>query len=205
MVCVWSALWCLRVSCRVVFRGLSWLSQFLVVSSGALGGFVMDGDDLLCRFSESEVVLSNDDELVRGSCVLSGKFCGLWVRDGWKFTKELGRPDAELWSLVECRVMCGHWHGSQPSDFLLMVKGDSFVPVKFEKSRENPTGKFYVRWATTGYYGPYDLLNGVVVMHYHSGKKVPKYLSCVNWDGFGPSDKALVERVIEHGVAALAG
>jgi len=193
------------VSCRVVFRGLSWLSQFLVVSSGALGGFVMDGDDLLCRFSESEVVLSNDDELVRGSCVLSGKFCGLWVRDGWKFTKELGRPDAELWSLVECRVMCGDWWGSQPSDFLLMVKGDSFVPVKFEKTKSNATGKFYAQWATTGYYSDDDLLSGVVVMHCHSGKKVPKYLSCVNWDGFGPSDKALVERVIEHGVAALAG
>ena len=165
----------------------------------------MVGDDLLCRFSESEVVLSNDDELVRGSCVLSGKFCGLWVRDGRKFTKELGRPGAELWSLVECRVMCGHWCSSGPSDFLLMVKGDSFVPVKFEKTKYNETGKFYVRWATTGFFDDDDFLNGVVVMHRLNGKKVPDYLSCVNWAGFGPTERAFVERVIECGVAALAG
>ena len=165
----------------------------------------MVGDNLLCRFSESDVFVQDDDELVRGSCILSGKFRGWWVRDGRRFSKELGRP-AELWSLVECRVMCGSWYGSEPSDFLLMVKGDSFVPVKFEKS-EVP-GWFAIV-APGG--GPVlnrpdgDFLNGVVVMHRLDAKKVPRYLSCVNWAGFGPSDKALVEKVIERGVAALAG
>ena len=171
----------------------------------------MVGDNLLCRFSESDVFLQDDDELVRGSCILSGKFRGWWVRDGRRFSKELGRP-AELWSLVECRVMCGSWFGSEPSDFLLMVKGDSFVPVKFEKTQANGSGKFYTRWAATGYFSDGDFLNGVVrttspcfVMHRLDAKKVPRYLSCVNWAGFGPSDKAFVEKVIELGVAALAG
>jgi len=154
----------------------------------------MVGDNLLCRFSESDVFVQDDDELVRGSCILSGKFRGWWVRDGRRFSKELGRP-AELWSLVECRVMCGSWYGSKPSDFLLMVKGDSFVPVKFEKS-EAP-----------GWFADGDDTELVLhlLMHRLDAKKVPCYLSCVNWAGFGPSDKALVEKVIERGVAALAG
>jgi hypothetical protein len=178
----------------------------------------MVGDDLLCRFSESEVIAQDQVGLMRSSCIWSGQFCGWWVRDGLRFTKELGRPDAELWSMVRCRVMSSkqsidlliHWFGSGElkkisSSFLLMVKGDTFVPVKFEKTRSNPTGKFYAGSATTGRYSYQDLLDGMVVMHRLDAKRLPKFLSCVDWTGFGPSDKALVERVIEHGVAALAG
>ncbi len=172
----------------------------------------MVGDDLLCRFSESEVIVpvrkksTQESYLARGSCILAGRFCGWWVRDGRRFTKELGRPDAELWSLVGCSVIslqlreCHDAYYNKPSDFLLMVKGDSFVPVKFEKTRCNPTGDFNKHFATTGRYSAEDLLDGVVVMHRHNGNKVPEYLSCVDWDGFGPSERAFVERVIERGL-----
>lgn len=153
----------------------------------------MVGDDLLCRFSESEVIAQDQVGLMRSSCIWSGQFCGWWVRDGLRFTKELGRPDAELWSMVRCRVMSSkqsidlliHWFGSGElkkisSSFLLMVKGDLFVPVKSEDTQ-------------------------LAVMHRLDAKRLPKFLSCVDWTGFGPSDKALIERVIEQGVAALAG
>lgn len=172
----------------------------------------MVGDNLLCRFSESEVIVRVpfDDSLARGSCILSGSFRGLWARDGLRFTKELGRPDSEIWSMVLCRVfgqvgLPNSLVESCDMSFLLMVKGDTFVPVKFEKTRSNPTGKFYAGSATTGRYSYQDLLDGMVVMHRLDAKRVPEYLSCVNWARFGPSDKALVERVIERGVAALAG
>ena len=143
----------------------------------------MVGDDLLRRFNDSEVFLSDSSsyfkKFVRGSCVLSGTFIGWWARDGRSFSRDLGRPDAEIWSQVECVIMDSRGYKSEMSYFSLMVKGDLFVPVNVEAE--------------------------LATMYRLDVKKVPKYLSCVNWDGFGPSDKALIDAVIERGVAALAG
>jgi len=162
----------------------------------------MDGDKCLRRFNKSDTFVLSGGDLVRSPHVYAGRFRGWWVRDGREFTRDLGRPDSVLWSMVECSVRVAatdrrRYDGAyfESVDYIFMILGDLFVPVTFPDGGCKTTGKIGKRWSVED--------DDVVTMHRLDAKCLSKCLSRVNWDGFGPCDKALIDVIIERGVAAL--